>query len=140
MMNVSVKFAALRQTKWFEYVLRFLFGGAVTVAAGIIADQFGPVVGGLFLAFPAIFPASVTLVARHETERKEQHGLNGAARGRRAAGVVAAGAALGSIGLFMFAGTVWWLVTRMAAWQVLALATLIWFAVSSLMWIMRQRL
>ena len=139
-MHISVKLDALRQTHWFEYLLRFLFGGTVTVIAGLIADQFGPVVGGLFLAFPAIFPASVTLVERHETERKEQQGLDGNARGRHVAGVVAARAALGSIGLLAFAGTVWWLAARMASWQVLALATLIWFGVSSLVWIMRQRL
>jgi len=37
----------------------------MTVIAGLIAFRFGPVVGGLFLAFPAIFPASATLIERH---------------------------------------------------------------------------
>jgi hypothetical protein len=34
-----------------------------------------PVVGGLFLAFPAIFPASATLIEKHVRERKEKAGL-----------------------------------------------------------------
>jgi hypothetical protein len=29
----------------------------MTVVAGVIAARFGPIFGGLFLAFPAIFPA-----------------------------------------------------------------------------------
>ena len=32
-------------------VTRFLLGGAVTVITGLIARQYGPVVGGLFLAW-----------------------------------------------------------------------------------------
>ena len=49
----------------------------MTVLAGVIAKKFGPVVGGLFLAFPAIFPASATLIEKHERERKERKGLKG---------------------------------------------------------------
>jgi hypothetical protein len=40
--------------------LRQTLGGAMTVIAGLIAARSGPVIGGLFLAFPAIFPASAT--------------------------------------------------------------------------------
>jgi hypothetical protein len=40
-----------------QYALRFLFGGIVTAVAGLVAQHFGPVVAGLLLAFPAIFPA-----------------------------------------------------------------------------------
>ena len=42
-----------------------------------------PVVGGLFLAFPAIFPASATLIEKHGRERKEKAGLAGARRCKR---------------------------------------------------------
>jgi hypothetical protein len=59
--------------------------GAVTVIAGLIAARFGPVVGGLFLAFPAIFPASATLIERHVRERREKAGLSGTRRGGDAA-------------------------------------------------------
>src|SRR5215470_10834004 len=56
----------LRRTKRREPINRFLFGGAVTLAAGIVAKQCGAEVGGLFLAFPALFPATITLIAAHE--------------------------------------------------------------------------
>src|SRR5712671_5535227 len=67
--------------------------------AGIIANKFGPSIGGLFLAFPAIFPASATLIEKYEKQKKEKEGLRGTQRGRQAASVDAAGAAMGSIGL-----------------------------------------
>ena len=48
-----------------------VLGGVMTVVAGLIAARFGPVIGGLFLAFPAIFPATATLIEKHVLERKE---------------------------------------------------------------------
>ena len=74
-MKIKTNFSAVRETKCYEYAIRFIFGGLITVAAGIIAKQFGPSIGGLFLAFPAIFPASLSLVDKHTKERKEQAGL-----------------------------------------------------------------
>jgi Protein of unknown function (DUF3147) len=68
---VRIDFSWLRQSHWYEYATRFVLGGLMTVVAGLIAKLYGPEVGGLFLAFPAIFPASVTLIERHERERKE---------------------------------------------------------------------
>src|ERR1051326_6710222 len=102
-MIIKVDPSALKRTKWHEYLVRFAFGGLITTAAGIIAKKFGPEAGGLFLAFPAIFPASATLIEKHEIERKAKKGLAGVTRGRQAASVDAAGAAMGSIGLLVFA-------------------------------------
>jgi hypothetical protein len=79
-MIVQANFSALRETRWYEYLIRFALGGMMTVIAGLIAAGFGPVVGGLFLAFPAIFPASATLIEKHARERKEKVGLIGARR------------------------------------------------------------
>jgi hypothetical protein len=98
-MAVKLKLSALAEGHWYEYAIRFVLGGAVTMLAGWIATEWGPMIGGLFLAFPAIFPASATLVEKHECERKENAGLRGAKRGRDAAALEAAGAALWSIGL-----------------------------------------
>ena len=61
-MRIQVDLSTLGQTKWHDYAVRFLFGGLITALAGIIAKKFGPGIGGLFLAFPAIFPASATLI------------------------------------------------------------------------------
>jgi hypothetical protein len=68
LMIVQFKPSALRQAYWYEYLVRFGLGGAMTVVAGLIAARFGPVIGGLFLAFPAIFPASATLIEKHVRE------------------------------------------------------------------------
>ena len=86
-----------------------------SVAAGLIANKWGPGVGGLFLAFPAIFPSSATLVEKHEKQKKQQHGLDGTIRGREAAGLDAAGAAIGSIGLIALAVAVWRLMPLLLA-------------------------
>src|SRR5258708_33239840 len=101
-MQIKVDVSTLGQTKWHDYAVRFLVGGLITVVAGIIAKKFGPGIGGLFLAFPAIFPASATLIEKHERQDKESLGLEGAARGRSAASIDAAGSSMGSIGLFVF--------------------------------------
>lgn len=139
-MKVALKTAALKESKWYEYLIRFAFGGMVTALAGVIAQKCGPAVGGLFLAFPAIFPASATLVEKHERKRKERQGLHGKQRGRKAASIDAAGAALGSIGLLGFGGILWWLAPRISAWAVLALATFVWAAVAVVAWIIRKKI
>jgi MFS family permease len=117
-----------------------VLGGATTVVAGLIAARFGPLVGGLFLAFPAIFPASATLIEKHVRERKEKAGLSGARRGKEAAALDVAGAMLGSFGLVAFAAVIWWLIDVAALALALALATLVWIAVSILAWTARRRL
>ena len=49
-----------------DLAIRFGFGGAVTVTTELIARTFGPEIAGLFLAFPAILPASLTLIRQNE--------------------------------------------------------------------------
>lgn len=137
-MRVSFNFSTLKREKLHEYAIRFLFGGAVTVAAGLIAKEFGPVVGGLFLAFPAIFPASATLLEKHERQKKLRAGIRNTCRGIRAAGLDAFGAAQGSIGLAGFALLVWRLLPRYAAGLTLAGATVLWFLISVTIWYVRK--
>lgn len=139
-MLIKIDPSALRQTRWHEYLVRFVIGGCITAAAGMIAKSMGPVIGGLFLAFPAIFPASATLIEKHTQEKKEEEGLDGTKRGRKAAGVDAAGSAMGSIGLLAFAVIVWQLLPSHATWPVLALATLVWLIFSVLIWQVRRRI
>lgn len=138
-MKIEMKPSALKKTSWKGYAVRFAFGGLITGAAGLIAHKYGPTVGGLFLAFPAILPASLTLVAQHEDERGGKHGGKSAARGLQAAGVDAAGAAIGSLGLLAFGGVVWALASRRPAPETLALAALAWAAVSLMGWVVRQK-
>jgi hypothetical protein len=138
-MNVGIKLSALRDTRWHEYLVRFVLGGLMTVFAGAIAAAFGPETGGLFLAFPAIFCASATLIEKHERERKERVGVRGTRRGKEAAALDAAGAALGSLGLLAFAGAIW-LLARDSAWLALLAASAAWSVVSVLLWSVRRRI
>jgi hypothetical protein len=133
-MTIHIDLHGLRRTRWYEYIVRFVFGGLITAAAGLIAHRWGPAIGGLFLAFPAIFPASATLVEKHETQKKQRAGLQGVIRGREAAALDAAGAALGCIGLAGFALVVWQLLVPYGPWMVLAGASLLWLGVSGICW------
>jgi hypothetical protein len=101
-----------------EYVARFLFGGVVTAIAGSIGERYGLAAGGMFLAFPAILPASLTLVKRH--------GGRGSAlddaRGARVGAVALAG-----FGLVVAIGAERWpfavsLLLALAAWTLVAIA------------------
>ena len=139
-MQIKVNLSGLPQTQWHEYAIRFFFGGLITAIAGIIAKKFGAVVGGMFLAFPAILPASATLIEKHEKQKKEEKGLHGTRRGREAASIDAAGSAVGSIGLFVFALMVWQFAPRYTTWLVLMSATLTWLTVSVLIWYVRKRI
>jgi hypothetical protein len=133
-MQIKVDLSTLTQTRWYEYAIRFLFGGAVTVATGLIANHFGPVVGGLFLAVPAIFPASATLIEKHETEKKQRAGISDQRRSQKAVALDARGAAMGCIGLLAFGAIVWQLLPTLNAWLCLAAALAVWLGLSTLIW------
>jgi hypothetical protein len=137
-MVVKFQLSALRQTKWYEVIPRIIFGGLATVATGMIAKSYGPVVGGLFLAFPAIFPASATLVEKHEKEKKQRAHIDGVNRARRAVALETRGTAMGSIGLGAFAIVVWQFLSGRPAWLVLTAATLTWLITSLLIWELRR--
>jgi hypothetical protein len=138
-MSVQLELAELRKTRWYEFAIRFLFGGAITVVAGLIAKHYGPVFGGLFLAFPAIFPASATLVETHEKRKKREAGISGTMRGRFAAALDARGAALGTIGLALFALTVWKLLPVWNAAGTLLAALGVWSFVSVSVWYLHKK-
>jgi hypothetical protein len=110
----------LKQVKWWEYALRFVFGGVVTVATGLLAKNIGPAFAGMFLAFPAILPASLTLVKQHD--------------GRKKAADDARGARVGAVGLLAFALVVALTAASWPATAVLVVATLAWLAVSLGVW------
>lgn len=137
-MIIKVDFAALHKTRWHEYLIRFLFGGMITAMTGWIASRFGPAVGGLFLAFPAIFPATATLLEKHELEKKRKGRIPFTIRGRLAAALDARGAAMGALGLAAFAGVTWKLPSYMSFAAVLSLALGSWLLTSSLLWYVRK--
>lgn len=137
-MRIHINPSNMARTKWYELAARFAFGGAVTVIAGLLAKYFGPVFGGLFLAFPAIFPASATLIENHETEKKRKAGIYKTIRGREVAAADAAGASLGTIGLMCFALVAWKFLPAARATIVLSVATAAWLGISVLLWEIRK--
>jgi hypothetical protein len=136
-MGIKFHLDALRTTKWWEHLIRFVFGGAITVIAGVIAKKYGPAVGGLFLAFPAIFPASATMLERHEQEEKHEKGVDPGHRGCDAAALDARGAAMGSIALLLFAAFVWQLLPTHSIWIIVEAGAL-WLAASVTLWLLRK--
>jgi Protein of unknown function (DUF3147) len=139
-MLIKADWSTVRETTWKDYAVRFVLGGSITVAAGLIAKEFGPSVGGLFLAFPALFPATATLAEKREKERKSKKGLSGVQRGRQAAAAEAAGATMGSLGLLVFVFLLWRLLPIVRVWLVFMIAVLAWATVSVTLWFARKRL
>lgn len=120
MKNIEICVAGLKRIRAWEPPLRFVFGGVVTLLTGVIANAYGPVIAGLFLSFPAILPASLTLVARHQ--------------GRVAAADDAKGATIASLGLGAFGIVVWLLAARIAAPLTLVAALAAWSGISLAAW------
>ena len=136
--QIEFKLSSLRDSKPHEYAMRFFFGGLCTVSAGLIATHFGPGMGGLFLAFPAIFPASASLIESHEKERKAKAGSDGTNRGRIAASLDAAGASLGCVGLLCFAFVLWKLLSIFNSYFAVFAAAAVWLLASYSLWLLRQ--
>lgn len=116
----------LRRLNPGELALRFAFGAAISVLAGLVSIAFNPMVGGMCLAFPAILPATVTLM-----EKKE---------GRPRAVADVEGAALGAAGLAAFAAVARLALAHMGALPALALATAAWLAASLLLYLIVEPL
>jgi hypothetical protein len=138
MTPVRFSSSSLRECRWYEYVIRFALGGAATVFTGLISSRYGASIGGLFLALPAIFCASATLIEKHEIRRKGEAALTGERRGREAAALDAAGAALGALGLLAFAVTFSSLVESSVS-AAFTSASLAWLIVSVAAWYVHQK-
>src|SRR4051794_19649400 len=137
-MVVHIKLSALKESQWHEYLVRFVLGGLATVFAGVVADIYGPETGGLFLALPAIFCASATLIEKHEIRRKREAGLSGERRGQMAAAVDSAGAALGAIGMLTFA-IVFSLTVETSIAAAFISASFAWLLISVAAWYVRRK-
>lgn len=90
---------SLRSIRPREYVVRFVFGAAVALVAALVGELAGLRAGGVLLAFPAILPATLTLI-----EHKE---------GRRRAREDDIGAVAGGVGMVAFALVGWLALSRL---------------------------
>jgi hypothetical protein len=108
--------AKLRDIKPTELAVRFVFGAAVSIGAGVLGKAVGARFGGMFLAFPAILPASLTLIQDKEGTRKADRD--------------AIGAVLGGLALAVFAGIGEAAFGHFGPGVVLGLAAIGWLAVA----------
>jgi nitrate/nitrite transporter NarK len=129
--------SSLKEGRWYEYLIRFALGAA-TVFTGLVSSRYGALIGGLFLALPAVFCASATLIEKHEIRRKREAGLAGEHRGQMAAAVGSAGAALGAIGMLAFA-IVFSLTAKSSLAAAFMGASFAWLVVSVAAWYARRK-
>jgi TRAP-type C4-dicarboxylate transport system permease large subunit len=139
MSPISFSPSSLKEGRWYEYLVRFALGGAATVFTGLISSRYGVSIGGLFLALPAIFCASATMIEKHEIRRKRKVGLDGRRRGEKAAALDAAGAALGALGMLAFA-IMFSLTVESSVPAAFTCASLTWLVVSVAAWCVRRKL
>jgi hypothetical protein len=110
-----------RQTRWQDLVIRFIFGATISVVAGIVGLTLGARVGGILLGFPAILPATLTLIAKEEGERHSFHDLLGTIAG-----------AFGLVGFGVVAALA---IGRMNVFIALALALVAWVVIVGLFYL-----
>ncbi|HWG72795.1 MAG TPA: DUF3147 family protein [Acidimicrobiales bacterium] len=113
----------LRKIKPTDVAMRFAFGAALSIVAGVSGAAFGAIVGGFLLAFPAILPAALTLVERQDGSRAAVHDVGGAV--------------LGAVGLVSFAVVAAETFKRIPAWGALASALGAWALVSLTLYVLR---
>ena len=102
------------------YAVRFAFGAAIALVSGIIGMAFGPKLGGVFLAFPAILPASLTLIQKED--------------GKTEAAIDSIGAILGALALIIFALVVVFAVTKLGVALTLIVSLVTWFFLACILY------
>jgi hypothetical protein len=112
---VGIRLGQLRDVNPSELGVRFAFGACASTVAAVIALS-SPRAGGMFLAFPAILPATLTLLEKKDGTEAAQHDLRGAV--------------FGSLGLVAFAVMAAWLFGHASVGVALSASTGAWVVVS----------
>jgi hypothetical protein len=120
----GIDLSGLADVRRRDVTIRFAFGAAISVAAGLVALAFGARIGGVLLAFPAILPATLTLIEQEEGESKAEHDDDGAI--------------LGAVGLMAFGAVGWWATRHHGAAVGLAAASSAWVLVSVLLYLISR--
>jgi hypothetical protein len=111
------------QAKPGDLLVRFAAGAMTSICAGLVTLAFGPRVGGIFLAFPAILGASLTLIEQQEDSVDAREDARGAIAGGCALAVFAVVVAVTvervSGGLALLIGAAAWLVSAVGIYTAL---------------------
>jgi hypothetical protein len=130
--------SSLKEARWHEYLIasRSAEGRRSSPGSSAVVMEHPSAVS--FSLFPPS-SASATLIEKHETRRKREAGLDGVRRGREAAALDAAGAAVGALGMLSFAILFWLLVENSVAAAFVG-ASLAWLGVSVAAWYVRRKI
>jgi hypothetical protein len=123
---VGISLAGLGDIPFRELAVRFVFGFVISAIAGAIDLGFGTRPSGLLLAFPAILPATLTLIEKDDS-RKEAEDDD-------------VGAILGAAALIVFALVAHFLFATSGAPLALIGASLSWLAVAVLLYLILRGL
>jgi uncharacterized membrane protein (GlpM family) len=118
---VGMQSSALHDLPVGDLLIRFGFGAAVSAVAGIVSVVVGSEPGGILLAFPAILPATLTLIEKEESERQAED--------------LDVGAILGAAALAAFAAVVWQFMGSGSAPVVLLASTGAWLGAAVLLYL-----
>ena len=95
-----------------DYAVRFAFGAAIALVAGMLGMWLGPKLGGVFLGFPAILPASLTLIQKKD--------------GKQQAAIDSEGAVLGAVAFVAFAIVVAVAIMRLGVVPTVIVGLIVW--------------
>lgn len=112
----SIDLSGLKKVKPRDLAIRFAFGATIAVIAGIASLTLGSAAAGPLLAFPAILPATLTLMEKEDGESKTIHDLQGSV--------------LGAVGMCAFAVVAWVLLGRLPLLIALLIALVAWAVTS----------
>jgi succinate dehydrogenase/fumarate reductase cytochrome b subunit len=110
----KLNLSLLRGVRLKDYLIRFLFGGIISVLAALVAQGTTGRIGGIFTAFPAILLASLTLINQEDGKSACIQDAQGAVLG--AVALVLASIVL-SLTLGILAG-IWALLLGLGAWLI----------------------
>jgi len=115
----------LRQVRPRDLAVRFAFGAVISVVAGVVGQAAGSRAGGALLAFPAILPATLTLIEKED--------------GTAAAVADVRGSVLGALALVAFALVAFVSLGRLPPPASLAAALGAWIVVALGLYVIRAR-
>lgn len=117
----AIRLRDLREVPRRDLYIRFAFGAGISIAASIIGLGAGSRFGGIFLAFPAILPATLTLLEKENSKRTAKNDV--------------VGSVFGAAALIVFGLLTWLLVGARGAPIGLAAASLAWLATAVLLYL-----